>query len=128
MRAEPIKLIKVMTKQEVKSFRGDFQKAVAQLEAQYGVRISLGTIRFDVNGLRAKMEAVKGDAVEVFDKDDFVVGETVKINHKKVDSNDQFRIVKINSKNVVVEKINVGDGRIAGTIRVSPSLLVKIEK
>ena len=27
-----------MTKQEVKSFRGDFQKAVAQLEAQYGVR------------------------------------------------------------------------------------------
>jgi len=128
MRAEPIKLIKVMTKQEVKSFRGDFQKAVAQLEAQYGVRISLGTIRFDDNGLRAKMEAVKGDAVEVFDKDDFVVGETVKINHKKVDSNDQFRIVKINSKNVVVEKINVGDGRIAGTIRVSPSLLVKIEK
>ena len=117
-----------MTKQEVKSFRGDFQKAVAQLEAQYGVRISLGTIRFDENGLRAKMEAVKGDAVEVFDKDDFVVGETVKINHKKVDSNDQFRIVKINSKNVVVEKINVGDGRIAGTIRVSPSLLVKIEK
>ena len=117
-----------MTKQEVKSFRGDFQKAVAQLEAQYGVNISLGTIRFDENGLRAKMEAVKGDAVEVFDKDDFVVGETVKINHKKVDSNDQFRIVKINSKNVVVEKINVGDGRIAGTIRVSPSLLVKIEK
>ena len=117
-----------MTKQEVKSFRGDFQKAVAQLEAQYGVRISLGTIRFDENGLRAKMEAVKGDAVEVFDKDDFVVGETVKINHKKVDSNDQFRIVKINSKNVVVEKINIGDGRIAGTIRVSPSLLIKIEK
>jgi len=128
MRAEPIKLIKVMTKQEVKSFRGDFQKAVAQLEAQYGVRISLGTIRFDENGLRAKMEAVKGDAVEVFDKDDFSVGETVKINHKKVNPNDQFRIVKINSKNVVVEKINVGDGRIAGTIRVSPSLLIKIEK
>ena len=117
-----------MTKQEVKTFRGDFQKSVAQLEAQYGVRISLGTIRFDVNGLRAKMEAVKGDAVEVFDKDDFAVGETVKINHKKVNPNDQFRIVKINSKNVVVEKINVGDGRIAGTIRVSPSLLIKIEK
>ena len=39
-----------MTKQEVKSFRGDFQKAVAQLEAQYGVSISLGTIRFDESG------------------------------------------------------------------------------
>ena len=116
-----------MTKQEVKSFRGDFQKAVAQLEAQYSVRISLGTIRFDDNGLRAKMEAVKGDAVEVFDKDDFAVGETVKINHKKVDSNEQFRIVKINSKNVVVEKINDKFG-LGGKIRVSPSLLIKIEK
>lgn len=115
-----------MTKQEVQSFRGDFKKAVAQLEAQYGVNISLGTIRFDDSGLRTKMEAVKGDAVKVFDKDDFSVGETVKINHKKVNSNDQFRIVKINSKNVVVEKINVNG--IAGTIKVSPSLLVKIEK
>ena len=37
-----------MTKQEVQAFRGDFQKAVAQLEEQYGVNISLGTIRFDV--------------------------------------------------------------------------------
>mgnify|MGYP003965420493 len=34
-----------MTKQEVKLFREDFQKAVAQLEEQYGVNISLGTIR-----------------------------------------------------------------------------------
>jgi len=30
-----------MTKQEVQTFRGDFQKAVAQLEEQYGVNISL---------------------------------------------------------------------------------------
>jgi len=115
-----------MTKQEVQTFRGDFQKAVAQLEEQYGVNISLGTIRFDESGLRAKMEAVKGEKIIRATKDDFSVGETVKINHKKVDSNDQFRIVKINSKNVVVEKINVNG--IAGTIRVSPSLLVKIEK
>ena len=115
-----------MTKQQVQQFRFEFQNSVKELEANFGVRISLGTIRFDESGLRAKMEAVKGDTVEVFDKDDFSVGETVKINHKKVDSNDQFRIVKINSKNVVVEKINVNG--IAGTIRVSPSLLVKIEK
>ncbi len=114
-----------MTKQEVKSFRGDFQKAVAQLETQYGVRISLGTIRFDENSLRAKMEAVKGDAVEVFDKDDFRVGDTVGINHKKVNSKDQFRIVKIMSKNIKVIKLNVPAGRIAGEIKVSPSLLVK---
>ena len=114
-----------MTKQEVQTFRGDFQKAVAQLEEQYGVNISLGTIRFDESGLRAKMEAVKGEKIIRATKDDFSVGETVKINHKKVDSNDQFRIVKINSKNMGVEKLNPGNGRIGAQMRVSPSLLFK---
>ena len=114
-----------MTKQEVKSFRGDFQKAVAQLEAQYGVSISLGTIRFDESGLRAKMEAVKGEKVIRASKDDFQVGDIVGINHKKVNSNDEFEIIKINNKNIKVKAINVGDGRIGGMINVSPSLLVK---
>ena len=118
-----------MTKQEVQNFRGDFQDAVTQLGAKFGVRISLGTIRFDDSGLRAKMEAVKGNAVDVLDKDDFRVGEIVSINHKKVDSRDRFAIVKINSKNIVVEKINGAsvDGQFSRS-RVSPSLLVKIEK
>ena len=118
-----------MKKQEVKSFRGDFQKAVAQLEAQYGVRISLGTIRFDDSGLRAKMEAVKGNSVDVFTKDDFRIGEVVTINHPKVDKRNKFAIVKINSKNILVEQCS---GSAANGLfqrsRVSPSLLVKIEK
>lgn len=114
-----------MTKQEVKSFRGDFQKAVAQLEAQYGVSISLGTIRFDESGLRAKMEAVKGEKVIRATKNDFQVGDIVGINHKKVNSNDEFEIIKINNKNIKVKAINVGDGRIGGLINVTPSLLVK---
>ena len=114
-----------MTKQEVKSFRGDFQKAVAQLEAQYGVSISLGTIRFDESGLRAKMEAVKGEKVIRATKDDFKVGDIVGINHKKVNSNDEFEIIKINNKNIKVKAINVGAGRVGGMINVSPSLLVK---
>ena len=114
-----------MTKQEVKSFRGDFQKAVAQLEAQYGVSISLGTIRFDESGLRAKMEAVKGEKVIRATKNDFQVGDIVGINHKKVNSNDEFEIIKINNKNIKVKAINVGDGMIGGMINVSPSLLVK---
>ena len=115
-----------MTKQEVKSFRGDFQSAVAQLETQYGVRISLGTIRFDDNGLRAKMEAVKGDAVDVFTKDDFRIGEVVGINHPKVNKKDKFSIVKINSKNILVEKCSgsAANGLFTRS-RVSPSLLIK---
>lgn len=37
------------------------------------------------------------------------VGSIVKINHKKVDPMAQFRVTKINRKNVKVEQIN-GDG------------------
>ena len=114
-----------MTKQEVQTFRGDFQKAVAQLEEQYGVNISLGTIRFDQDGLRATMKAEKGEKIVRATKDDFKVGDIVGINHKKVNPNDKFKIIKINSKNIKVVKINVPSGNIAGEIRVSPSLLVK---
>ena len=108
-----------MTKQEVKTFRGDFQKAVAQLEEQYGVNISLGTIRFDVNGLSAKMKAEKGEKIVRATKDDFKVGEIVGITHKKVNPNDTFIIYKINSKNIGVKGAN------GAMMRVSPSLLFK---
>ena len=109
-----------MTRQEVQQFRADFQNAVAQLENQYGVNIGLGTIRFDQDGLRATMKAEKGDKIEHLDKNDFKVGDIVGINHKKVNPKDQFRITKIMTKNIKVEKLNG-----LGIIKVSPSLLVK---
>ena len=87
-----------MTKQEVQKFRGDFQQAVAQLEKQYGVNISLGTIRFDVNGLSAKMKAEKGEQIIRSTKNDFMVGDIVSINHKKVNPNDEFEVIKINKE------------------------------
>jgi len=114
----------MLNKQKVKGFRSDFEKAVAQLEKDYGVTISLGTIRFDAQELRAKMTAKVGDAPVRASKDDFQIGDVVGINHKKVSPNDEFRIYKINSKNIGVEKI-IGDGRIGAQMRVSPSLLVK---
>ena len=112
-----------MTKQEVQKFRGDFQQAVAQLEKQYGVNISLGTIRFDVNGLSAKMKAEKGEKVIRATKADFTIGDIVGINHKKVASNQEFEIIKINNKNIKVRAINV-DG-VGGEYTVTPGLLVK---
>ena len=107
-----------MTKQEVQKFRGDFQQAVAQLEKQYGVNVSLGTIRFDVNGLSAKMKAEKGEKIIRAEKDDFQVGDIVGINHKKVNKNDEFEVIKINAKNVKVRGVR-------GLMSVSPGLLVK---
>ena len=109
-----------MTKQEVQKFREDFQKAVAQLENQYGVNISLGTIRFDQDGLRATMKAEKGEKIERITKNDLNIGDIVGINHKKVDPTKQFKVTKIMTKNVVVNDI---DG--FGSYKVAPSLLIK---
>jgi hypothetical protein len=114
----------MLNKQKVKGFRSDFEKAVTQLEKDYGVTISLGTIRFDSQELRAKMTAKVGDAPVKVSKDEFNIGDIVGINHKKVNPNDEFKIYKINSKNIGVEKI-AGEGRVGAQMRVSPSLLVK---
>jgi len=108
-----------MTKVEVQKFREDFQLAVAQLEEQYGVNVSLGTIRFGVDGLSAKMKAEKGEKIVRASKNDFQVGDTVGINHKTINSNDEFEIIKINAKNVKVK----GTG--SRVFNVSPSLLIK---
>ena len=112
----------MLNSQKVKTFRNDFEKAVAQLEKDYGVAISLGTIRFSSNELRAKMTARVGEKAVRATREDFQVGDVVKINHKKVDSNAQFRINKINNKNIKLVSL---DGR-RSEISVSPGLLVKI--
>lgn len=56
-------------------------------------------------------------------KESFKIGDIVKINHKTVNDNDRFRVIKIMSKNIKVVKTNVPEGRIVGEIRVSPGLL-----
>ena len=115
----------MFNKQNVNEFRSDFQKAVAKLEKQYGCSISLGTISYNDKELRSKMTAIKGKKIVKATKDDFQVGDIVGINHKTVNPKDQFKIYKINSKNIGVEKLNPGNGRIGAQMRVSPSLLFK---
>ena len=115
----------MLNRQKVQTFRDDFEKAVAQLEKDYGVTISLGTIRFDSNELRAKMIARVGEDTPRASKEDFQVGDIVKINHKKINPNDQFRIEKINSKNIKVKGLD-GLGARDRILSVSPGLLVKI--
>ena len=51
----------MLNTQTVKNFRDDFQTAIFGLEKQYGVQISLGTIRFDKDHLRTKMTARVGE-------------------------------------------------------------------
>ncbi len=111
----------MLNKQKVKSFRGDFEKAVTQLEKQYGVTISLGTIRFDSQELRAKMTAKVGDAPIKTSIDELKVGDIVNIIHKKMDPTREFKIIKIMQKNIKVQDVDGFD-----QIRVSPSLLKKV--
>ena len=72
------------------------------------------------NAVDVKKSEIAYDA-----KISFRVGDTVGINHRKVDSNQIFRIIKINSKNIKVQASNVDKGRVGGMFTVSPNLLVK---
>jgi hypothetical protein len=116
----------MFTKAKVSSFRSDFQKAVKQLEEQYGCSIELGNIRYDSNSISSKMTATIGEKQVRASKDDFNVGDVVGINHKKVSSKDQFKIIKINQKNIKVQTITSDSSRVGAFLNVSPGLLVKI--
>ncbi len=114
----------MLNKQKITEFRGEFAIAVQQLEKKLGVSISLGNISYNSNELRTKMTVKVGDKVAKPTKDDFRVGDVVRINHKKVNPNDEFEIIKINNKNIKVKKI---DGNvkfnIGAVMVVSPGLL-----
>jgi hypothetical protein len=115
----------MLDRKKVSNFRNDFQTAIAQLEKDYGVQISLGTIRFDSQELRAKMIAKVGEATPRATKNDFKVGDVVGINHKKVMDDEEFEILKINNKNIKVQKITQDDMMVGAIITVSPNLLIK---
>ena len=112
----------VFTESKVKSFRSDFQNAVLELEKKYGVTIKLGTLTYDDTSVRGKMSAVKGDRDNILTKDDYTVGEKVKIHHSKILPDLIFEITKINHKNIKVvcttNKFRV--------VNVSPHLLRKL--
>ena len=116
------KMVKKFNESTVKEFRNDFINAVAGLEKKYGVHIKLGTLTYDATSVRGKMSALKGDRENLLQKEDFKVGEHVKINHKKVLPNLIFEIQKINNKNI---KVVCTTNRFR-TINASPGLLVKI--
>ena len=110
----------MINKQKVVKFRSEFEKAVKQLEDDFGVAISLGTISFNADELRAKMTARVGKSQPKLSASDFSVGDIVFINHKKIANTRTFEILKINNKN-----IKVRDRDNNSLLTVSPSLLSK---
>ena len=114
-----------MTSTDVKNFRNDFKNAVAELQKKYGVNINAGTIRYSDSELRFKVTARKGKVTPKLTKEAFQVGDKVKINHKSANGK-EWLVEKIMTKNIRVTEINPPKGRIAGMVRVSPSLLEKL--
>ena len=69
--------------------------------------------------------AIKRSELAYDAKVSFRIGDIVGIDHKKIDPKQNFRVIKINSKNIKVQASDVADGRVGGQYTVSPSLLVK---
>ena len=72
-----------------------------------------------------RVASIRKSEVNYDVKGSFRVGDIVGINHKKMDPKQNFRVIKINAKNIKVQASDVADGRIGGMYTVSPSLLVK---
>ena len=112
---------KVFNELTVDKFRKDFQSSMAELEEKYGVTINLGTLTYDETSIRGKMTALKGKREKEFDRNDFNIGDTVKINHTKALPTSVFEIIKMNKKNFKV--MNVENRRL---VNVPPQLLIKL--
>ena len=73
-----------------------------------------------INNIRRQVE-IRRSELNFSHKSSFSVGDVVGIDHKKVDPNKNFRIFKINSKNIKVSE----EGNRLQEYTVSPSLLVR---
>ena len=78
----------------------------------------------EINKIRDAV-SIRRSELQYSAKMSFSVGDIVGIDHKKIDPKQNFRITKINNKNIKVQASDVGDGRIGGIYTVSPSLLVR---
>lgn len=110
-----------LDKQGLQQFREDFDKAVEKLEKKYGMEIDLGNIRFDGIELRSKLTATIGTPRKKHDISEFSVGDYVGIDHKRVEKNASFKVIKVNRVRVLVE------GRNGERFNVQPQLLIKKE-
>ena len=78
----------------------------------------------EINKIREAV-SIRRSELQYSAKSSFRIGDIVGIDHKKIDPKQNFRITKINNKNIKVQASDVGDGRVGGMYTVSPSLLVK---
>ena len=109
-----------MDKQTIREFRDDFDEVIAKLEKAYNMSIDLGNIRFNSEGLRAKLTGTIESPRTKHSINEFSVGDYVGIHHPKfVERNASFKVIKVNRVKVIVE------GRNGEKYTISPSILIK---
>ncbi len=109
-----------MDKQTIREFRDDFDEVIAKLEKAYNMSIDLGNIRFNSEGLRAKLTGTIETPRTKHSINEFSVGDYVGIHHPKfVERNASFKVIKVNRVKVIVEG---GNGE---KYTISPSILIK---
>tara|TARA_R100001443_G_scaffold101322_1_gene109146 strand:- start:492 stop:770 length:279 start_codon:yes stop_codon:yes gene_type:complete len=74
----------------------------------------------EIRDIRRQVE-IRRSEISYDIKSEFRVGDIVGINHKKIPSSVDFRITKINNKNIKVQGVD----DLFSVYTVSPSLLVK---
>ena len=111
-----------LNRQTVQSIHSEIQDLLAPLQEKYGITISLGNVRYDSSELRIKLTARVGKSSPRLSRNDFNVGDVVGIKSPKIDPNDDFEVIKINSKNIKVHKLGSVN---RGIYNVSPGLLIK---
>lgn len=75
----------------------------------------------EISEIRKQVE-IRRSEISYDIKSEFRVGDIVGINHKRISLSEQFRITKINNKNIKVISTNAGP---KNQYTVSPSLLVR---
>ena len=103
----------------LQQFREDFDSTIKKMEKKYGMSIDLGNIRFNGTELRSKLTATVGTPRKTHSINEFNVGDYVGIDHKRVEPNASFKIIKVNRVRVLVE------GRNGDRFNVQPQLLIK---
>lgn len=130
-----------MTREKVRSIKADFDKVMVEFAKKHNLNISNGGITFNLEEMRFKIvmqdksenapktKYDRGEENNIkfpdFEKGNgvvtFKVGDMVRINHKKVNPNDVFEVIKVNRT-----KVKVSNQNSYTVYNVEPSLLVKI--
>jgi hypothetical protein len=92
----------MLNDKKVNLFLDDFFKTIKKIEEKHQMVISIDNIQYLSDTIKAKMVCKQGKPLPYYTKEDFTIGELVRVLHKTINSDEVFSVVKINKVNVKV--------------------------